>query len=151
VRVSDSSREAARDPAERRRALLRKVAPLVLVAFVGVGVWLYRARMPVDVELRLVVPPTLRGQAASFPRELMLGLAGEITTDEGERVATFEVPLRDGLVSPLAPPVAVQLRRGPYLVTARARGPAGAEATLAGAARVEGAGELRVELARPRR
>ncbi|MCC6624039.1 MAG: hypothetical protein IT385_22470 [Deltaproteobacteria bacterium] len=136
------------DPIQRRRALLRKVAPLVLIAFVGVGVWLYRQRMPQDVGLRLVVPPTLHHPAGSFPREGLVALDGSVTSEDGVEVATFRVPLDGGLDTPLAPPIGLQLRRGAYTVTARARDRLGAVAPLGGRVEIGGDGEARVELAR---
>jgi len=130
------------------RERVRPYAPLVLVAFLGVGVWLVTSKTPKDVSLRLVVPPTLRAEGVSFPRELTVSLGGRLLDDAQQEVGSFDVPLPRGLETPLAPPVALSLRKGRYAALVTARSHDGQRVELVGRFEVDGSGELRVELGR---
>ena len=130
------------------RARLRRFAPLIVLVFVGFGVWYFGGRMPKDVGLRFSLPPTLRTSHGSIPRTLVTGLSGGLVDADGDAVATFDVPIPSGLDGPLAPPIGLQLKKGRYRANVRARGPAGASAALVGFFDVADPGEVRIELER---
>lgn len=130
---------------ERRYKRKRLVGLVVVVLFVGFGVVFFGGRMPKEVHLRFELPPTARASDVAIPRERMSLVTATIAGGDGDRVATLNLPMPNGLDGPRTAPVVVNLKSGSYVVRARVRSFEGQEVPLGGAFEAA-SGEVVVDL-----
>ncbi len=126
------------DPIQRphRSPLRRLLLFLGIAAFAGFGFFFFGARMPIEIELRFELPPTLRAPGIELPRERVTQVSAQLVDAEGQRVAAVDLPLPQGLVGPRTGPVVLNLKKGTYGVRARVRGPLTIELPMDGVAEV---------------
>jgi hypothetical protein len=129
------------------RPLFRRVAGVVLVAaFLGAGLWLFRSA-PVELVVRFEVSPILSVGDRTIRREALVRL--ESTLFDGSRaepLARSSLKLGAGLDSPLTPPIHLRLPRGSYRMVVQLETADGARVVRVRQIHAERDGELRVDL-----
>lgn len=100
----------------------RKVIALsVLLAMFAFGVFFFGPRMPREMQVRFELPPTLRGDGVSFPREDAKSLSAKVFDGERQPVGAVEISLA-GLSGPRTSAFVMNLRPGPYAFEVEIKG-----------------------------
>lgn len=132
--------------AKRTKARKKRLYGFIAMAlFVGFGFFFFGGRVPKEVHLRFDLPPVARSNFVAIPRARVSLITATIAGTEGERVATVNLPLPNGLEGPRTGPVVMKLKPGKYVVRAKIRSFETSEVALDGLFEVGGE-EIVVEL-----
>ena len=127
------------DEAKRTRARKKRIYGFIAMAlFVGFGFFFFGGRVPREVHLRFDLPPVARSNFVAIPRARVSLVSATIAGTEGERVATVNLPVPNGLEGPRTGPVVMKLKPGKYVVRAKVRSFESTEVTLDGLFEVDG-------------
>ncbi len=136
----------------------KQLAVLFLLVFACGGFWFFGGRIPVEVTVRLELPPSVQTPSGRLSRAEMGHFTGIVTDDDGAEVGRFSFSQRWQGEAPLSRPAALRLRRGTYRVGVevdrdadlRRLRAAGWNPDLVGEFEVGGPGEVRVDVRTPR-
>jgi hypothetical protein len=128
------------------RQTRQRVAFLALVAFVAVGAWWMAPKVPRDLQLAFEVPPILRAEPLSVPREQIVRLDAEIRDGQGRQAARVSQDFGAGLASPITPFVPLSLAAADYAIEVRLGTAAGRQVRRLARLVVTESGAVRVPL-----
>jgi len=133
--TESSAAEATLDKRRRRKRLIGFFA---MVAFVACGFYLFGSKVPQEVAVRFDLPPVVRSPFFAIPRARVSLVTATVTDLDGNWVARIDLPTRHGLEGPRTGWVALNLRRGTYLVHAKVKSFEATEVALEGRLEVDG-------------